>query len=273
VPEFHLLVLGDSRSQSCDSRVGDRVPSGAFWALRSRSVAARVGSRFRKQAERRAEDDVPHAGLAECAHVGEQRRNADFAARGVVPVGEVGERRVEGGMLRKGHGERQPSLVHVHSPPNGVVGQAEQSPVQRMQGESGDPPATSTRDPLSEDGHVRVVAAEEPLVDRFEQTPNRGGNSACDGRVQALFHRVAHALQVVGAEHEPGIRREIRQVEAGVGVGDTAGDHAERTRPVVDLDDHDVALGLHADAGTLERATGCRGVVDEQDTTPVPPLA
>jgi hypothetical protein len=53
-----------------------------------------------------------------------------------------------------------------------------------MESETGGTPSLSAGYGLSEHSHVGVVAAEEPLVSRLEEAPDRRGDGACSGRVQ-----------------------------------------------------------------------------------------
>jgi hypothetical protein len=126
---------------------------------------------------------MPRGRLAECAWVREQLRNAGFPARGVVAVDEIPER-IERDVLCKCHPERESFAVHGQPLPDRVEGKTEDRSVRRVECETGRTPAASTGYGLSEHSHVGVVAAEEPLVNRLEEAPDRRGDGACSGRVQ-----------------------------------------------------------------------------------------
>jgi endonuclease VIII len=154
---------------------------------------------------------VPDGGLAERARVGEERRDSRFTACGVEPVDEVRER-VERDMLGEGHGERQTSILQIGTAPCGGVDQAERHAVEHVDREPGCPPAAAPRYRLPENGDVRIVAAEEPLVDGLEHTPDRCRDGSGHGRMEATLrhnrsvpegdalHRAARRLQPLVGE-------------------------------------------------------------------------
>jgi hypothetical protein len=129
---------------------------------------------------------VSGSGLTEGTPVGEERRDAGLSPRGVVAVDEVAEW-VERDVLGEGHGERQPSRLRRDAPSNDVVGQAKERAVHHVESESDRAPASSTGDCLAEHGHIGVVAAEEPLVDRLEGAPERRGKRSGRRRVESTL--------------------------------------------------------------------------------------
>ena len=141
---------------------------------------------------------MPGGCLAERARVGEQRRNALVASRGVIAVDEIPER-IERDVLAERHSERKPSAVHGEPLPDRVVGETENRSVHAVERETGGAPPASAGYGLSEHCHVGVVAAEESPVDGLEEAPDRRGDGACSCRMQCLTDRPAHALEIVGA--------------------------------------------------------------------------
>ena len=129
---------------------------------------------------------MSRGGLAEGSRVGEERRDAGLSSRGVVPVDEVGER-IERDVLGEGHCECQASRLHRDAAPNHVVGEAEECAVDHVQSESDRTPASSSGHGFAEHGHIGVVAAEEPLVDRLEGTPERRGKRSGRRRVESTL--------------------------------------------------------------------------------------
>ena len=136
-----------------------------------------------KPPEQQPEESVPDRRLAERARIREERRNAGFPARGVVTVDEIPER-IKREVLSECHPERESFAVHGQPLPDCVEGKTEDRSIRRVQSETGRTPAPSTGYGLSKHGHVGVVAAEEPLVNRLEEAPNRRGDGAGSGRVQ-----------------------------------------------------------------------------------------
>lgn len=134
-------------------------------------------------AEQQPEQRMPRGRLGERARVGEQRRNAFFAARWVIALDEIPER-VERDVLTECHPEREASAVDRQPLPDRVEGETEDRSIDRVESEPGRTPTSSTGDGFSEHRHVGVVAAEESPVEGLEKAPDRRGDGACRGRVQ-----------------------------------------------------------------------------------------
>jgi hypothetical protein len=107
-----------------------------------------------------------------------------LAAGGVIAVDEIRER-IERDVLAECHRDRESSAVHWDPLPDRSEGKTEGRAVHGVESETGRTPTPSTGDGLSEHGHVGVVAAEEPPVEGLEEAPDRRGERACRGRVQA----------------------------------------------------------------------------------------
>lgn len=110
---------------------------------------------------------MPESRLRERPRAGEKRRNALLAASWVVAVDDVTER-VEGEVFRKRHPERQAAWLDCKAPAGAVEDDSEDRPVQRVDGEADRAPAPPPRHRFPEHRDVRVVAAEQPPVERLE---------------------------------------------------------------------------------------------------------
>jgi hypothetical protein len=120
---------------------------------------------------------MPHRRLAEGATAGEKRRDPLLAPRRVKAVDEVGER-IEPDVLGHRQAERKAAPVDGQPFADFVEHEAEHRPVQRVDREAGGPGEAAARDQLAEKRDVGVVVAEEPPVQRLEETPCRRGHSA-----------------------------------------------------------------------------------------------
>jgi hypothetical protein len=105
--------------------------------------------------------------LREGPRVGEKRRNSLVTARWVIAVDEVAEG-VQGEVFRKRHPERQAAWLDCKAPAGAVEDDSEDRPVQRVDGEADRAPALPPRHRFPEHRDVRVVAAEQPPVERLE---------------------------------------------------------------------------------------------------------
>ena len=92
----------------------------------------------------------------------------------MVPVDEETEG-IQARVLRERQPERETASPDRNPVADGVEDHAERRAVQRMQGESGGTPMPAARHSFAEQGDVRVVAPENPLIDRLEQSPDRRG--------------------------------------------------------------------------------------------------
>jgi len=97
----------------------------------------------------------------------------------VVAVDEVAER-VQAGVLRESHPDREAPRLDRNPAADGVEDQAERRAVRNMQGEPRSTPVATLRHSFAEYGDVRVVAAKETAVDRLEQSPDRRRSGPCE---------------------------------------------------------------------------------------------
>jgi len=95
----------------------------------------------------------------------------------VIAVDEI-RQRIERDVLTERQGECERALRRAGSHPECIEHDAERRSVGGVHRESDRPPATSSRHGLAEQCDVRVVAAEEPPVERLEQAqwPTPAGN-------------------------------------------------------------------------------------------------
>ena len=118
--------------------------------------------------------------LAERSWVRKEGREADLSTRGVVAVDEE-RKRVERDVLGEREYEGKPSRTSIHAPAQRVVGETEGGSVRGVEREAGETPAGAASDRLSEERDVGVVAAEEALIERLQQTPGRRGDRSGGG--------------------------------------------------------------------------------------------
>ena len=85
------------------------------------------------------------------------------------PVNEADER-PQRKVLADRQRERKPALIDADSPADGVEREPEQRAVRGMHDES------ERATPAAQEQHVRVVAAEETLIERLLQSPDDCGN-------------------------------------------------------------------------------------------------
>lgn len=104
--------------------------------------------------------------LRECTPVAEERWDARLASRRVEPVDEPRER-IERDVLGESQSEREPPRTDGHPAPGPVEDEAEDEPVQCVEPETDEAPASPGRDGLAEEGDIGVVAAEGGLVERL----------------------------------------------------------------------------------------------------------
>jgi len=140
-----------------------------------------------KPAEDRPEERVTPGRLGERARIHEQWWDAGLTARRVVAIDEVSER-VEGDVLGERHAEYELPRVDGELAPKLVIRKAEDRPVEGVDRESPGTPTWTSGERLAEHSDVRVVTAEEPLVDRLLQSPDGRGCRAGCGEYQPLTH-------------------------------------------------------------------------------------
>ena len=80
--------------------------------------------------------------------------------------------------------------------------------------------------------------------------------SGRDGYTPAVTQRGFQGGCVLGAEHDPVVRRDVDQVEVDAGLGDTAGEVGEHSRLVCDVDDHDIVLVADCEVGQRQGVSG-----------------
>src|SRR5262245_47871505 len=120
--------------------------------------------------EQEAEERVPPRRQRVGARVRQERRDAGPAARRVATVDEIAER-IEERVLAQRHPEGEPARLGGDPPPRLVVDEPESRPVRDVNDEPGRPPEPAARERLAEYGYVRVVAANEPSVERLLHGP------------------------------------------------------------------------------------------------------
>jgi endonuclease-8 len=154
---------------------------------------------------------VAPGGLGERA-ARHQSGQAGLTARRVVEVDEIAERE-ECQVLSERHRDREPPLVDDEPSPGLVVHEPEHGAVREMNGETGSPPAGAARHELAEHRDVRVVVAEDALVERLLRSPDCGRDSTGGGCSDAThgpivsqvpegdaLHRAARSLQALVGE-------------------------------------------------------------------------
>ena len=105
--------------------------------------------------------------LREGAAVRQERREARLAARRVIAIDDAAHR-VEHDVLReRREPHREASRGDVEAAARLLVDELEDGAVRDVQREAERAPARSTGDGLAEDRDVRVVAAEEPPIERL----------------------------------------------------------------------------------------------------------
>ena len=135
---------------------------------------------------------MPRGGLRERAPAAQERRHALLTARGVVPVDEVRER-VEHDVLDERSRESEAPRIDADSSAYFVERESERRAVRGVERESERTPRRSARKGLAEKRDVRVVAAEDPAVERLQQPPRgrRGGSGKGGAAAQRQFASAA----------------------------------------------------------------------------------
>jgi endonuclease VIII len=132
----------------------------------------------------------------------------------VVAVDEVAER-IQADVLGERHPERETARLDRTPAADGVEGHAERGAVQRVQGEPRSTPVPTARHSFAEHGDVRVLATEDPLIDRLEQCPNRRrGCARCRGP-GALLRR--HPGSLTRVPEGDSVARAARRLQVLVG--------------------------------------------------------
>jgi hypothetical protein len=155
----------------------------------ARALAQQLADmRLRESSKHNAEDQVAPRRLSECAWVREKRRHACLTACGVVAVGEEAQR-VQHDVLGEGHRHCKLPPLDRQTPSRLVVGEPEESAVQRVHGEPGGAPVPPPRDGLAQDGDVGVVAAEDAAIQRLLSPPDEGRQRSCKSGAKTTRHR------------------------------------------------------------------------------------
>jgi endonuclease VIII len=157
---------------------------------------------------------VARGRLREGPTVCQKERHTLLAASRVVPVDEVAER-IQGGVLGERHPERDTPRTDRNPAADGVEGQAERRAVQGVQGEPRSTPVPAARHSFAEHGDVRVVATENPLIDRLEQCPNRRRGRARRRGPEALLRR--HPGSLTRVPEGDSLARAARRLQVLVG--------------------------------------------------------
>jgi endonuclease VIII len=157
---------------------------------------------------------VPRGRLREGASIRQERRQAFLAARRVVSVDEVAER-VEREVFRKRHPERQAARLDRTPLADGVEDDAEDRAVQRVESEADRAPMRPPCHRLPEHRNVRVVAAEQPPVERLDQSPGGRGRSA--GQGGAELPRRLHGASLTRMPEGDALARAARRLQVLVG--------------------------------------------------------
>jgi len=92
---------------------------------------------------------MPNCRLPKSSPVRQQRRHALLAASRVVAIDEVADR-IQAGVLRQRHPEREAARLDRNTAADGVEDQAEHRAVQCVQGEAGSAPMPAARHSLTE---------------------------------------------------------------------------------------------------------------------------
>jgi endonuclease-8 len=153
---------------------------------------------------------VPPGGLGEGAAC-HQPGHSRLAAAGVVEVDEVAERE-ERQVLADRHRQREPSLVDIEPPPGLVVDEPEDGAVCEMDGETRSPPAGAACQELAEHRDVRIVVAEDALVERLLHGPDCGCDRTGDG-----CSDTAHVPIVSQVPEGDSLHRAVQRLQALVG--------------------------------------------------------
>src|SRR5919199_1497377 len=189
--------------------------------LSASALGARIAIPRTNASQDEAEDDMAKVLLLEDAPAPE-RPDVALAAARVLPVGDDPER-VQGQVLRERERDREAARPDPAPPEDGVEHEPEDRAVGRMHRVSRRPPATAGRDELAEQRDVAVVGAEEPRVQRLDESPHRrrrgAGGSGADvslahgrhagkPRAAALrWPRARRRLAPPGGAAGPGARR------------------------------------------------------------------
>src|SRR5919204_2849270 len=124
-----------------------------------------------KAPEDEAENDMAEGLLREDTPAPE-RPDVALAAARVLPVGDD-PKRGEGQMPREREPDREPARLDPAPPEDGVEHEPEDRAVRGVEPVPGGLPATARGDELAEQRDVAVVGAEEPRVQRLEESPQR----------------------------------------------------------------------------------------------------
>jgi hypothetical protein len=105
----------------------------------------------------------------------------------VVAIDDVAER-IERDVLGESHTERESPRVDAERAANLVKCDAEERAVADMDREPCRPPVGTARQSLAENGDIRVVAPQKPLVDRLLKRPDERSDGTSSGASQAPAH-------------------------------------------------------------------------------------
>src|SRR5919108_231382 len=129
---------------------------------------------------------------------------------------------VERDVPREREPDREPPRREVRPPLDGLEPEPEDRAVRRVQHEPGRLPASPAGDELPEQRDVPVVRAEEPLVERLEQPPDRrrsrpGGRRADTARYLHSLSLGADGATLGGVPEGDSLHRAARRLRVLVG--------------------------------------------------------
>src|ERR671939_303421 len=133
------------------------------------------------------EDDVAESLLREDAPAPE-RPHIPLAAARVLPVGDDPEW-VQNGVLGEREADREPPRPDPAPPEGGVEHEPEDCAVRGVERVARGLPATAGGDELAEQRNVAVGGAEEPHVERLDESPRRRRHGAGGGRTDMSRRR------------------------------------------------------------------------------------
>jgi hypothetical protein len=153
-------------------------------------------------AEHNTEERVAPSRLRERARIGEQPRDAGFAACRVITIDEVAER-IEHDVLGDRHADGELPGVGRQDAPHLVKSEPEQRTVEGVDRESGgSPTSAAARHCFAKERDIGIVAAQKLLVEWLQQRPH--DRSRSPGRTRSQTHD--HLLLVESGAPLPGFQ-------------------------------------------------------------------
>jgi hypothetical protein len=179
-PGVHSLV--PSTENEPIAQQGALTNGGSVWAgRRSRSLPRMYLRRSSSEsAEYPTEEGVSNGRLCEGSWVPEQAGHALLPPGRVVLIYEVAQR-IKANMLGERHCQRESAWLNARHPTHPAKGEAEQRAVHPVHREAYATPRGASGHCLAEQGDVRVVAPEQPLVERLNDAPNESRDGSGHG--------------------------------------------------------------------------------------------